>query len=108
MRGIILALGMLTLATPASAQGAEDPFLRGNWFVRNCDSPSWKLSCGAYLLGYFHGSQSRLETICLPNGVDTGQLIEVALAYMRSHPEKGHYVAMMLADEAWASAFPCR
>lgn len=103
----MLALAV-TIAMPTNAQGTNEPFLRGNWFVRNCGLPNWELACGAYALGYFHGSQTRKETVCLPVGVDTGQLQEVAWAYMRAHPEKGHLVGMTLMDEAWEAAFPCR
>lgn len=106
-----LALAMAAIASsgvPAAAQDTNGPFLRANWFVRNCSSPTWQMGCAGYILGYYQGSQTRKKTVCLPDGVDTGQLYEVALAYMRSHPEKGHLVGMMVMDEAWESAFPCR
>lgn len=106
MRMWLLAVAIFG-AAPASAQQSEGPFLRGNWFVRNCGSSTWKLACGGYVLGYFHGSRTRKETVCLPDGVDTGQLYEVAITYMRSHPEKGHLIGMILMDEAWEAAFPC-
>lgn len=94
-------------SAPAIGQDSNAPLLLGNWFVRNCDSPAWKLACAGYVLGYYQGSQSRVQTICLPSAVDNGQLYEIALAYMRAQPEKGHFVGMQLMDEAWTSAFPC-
>lgn len=105
---LIFVAALACMTAPASAQNSDNPFLLGNWFVRNCDTPTWKLGCVGYILGYFHGSQTREKTVCLPDGVDTGQLIEVALAYMRTRPEKGHIVGLALIDEAWIAAFPCR
>ncbi|WP_419865946.1 Rap1a/Tai family immunity protein [Aurantiacibacter rhizosphaerae] len=96
------------MPAPASAQDSSVPFLLSNWFVRNCDSSTWRVGCAAYVLGYYQGTQTREKTVCLPEGVDAGQLYEIALAYMREHPEKGHIVGMALMDEAWVAAFPCR
>ena len=102
-----IAAAIAFASTPASATDAKSPFLRANWFVRNCDSAEWELACRAYVLGYYSGSQTREKTVCLPDGVDSGQLYDVALAYMRSQPAKGHIVGIMLMDEAWRAAFPC-
>lgn len=105
---MITLIASLALGGATPLQTASAPFLRGNWFVRNCDTSTWQLACGSYILGYFHGSEALRTSICVPEGVDTGQLIEVALSYMRRHPERGHLVGTMLIDEAWKEAFSCR
>ena len=107
MRIMILAV-LLCFGSPAGAAEADRVLSNGNWFVRNCQSGSWENECMAYSLGYFQGSQSRRRTVCIPEGVDQGQLWGIALKYMRDHPEKGHLLGMVLMDEAWEDAFPCQ
>lgn len=107
LTAIAISLGLTASPTLLSAQQADGPFLRGNWFVRNCDSREWELACAAFILGYYQGSQTRVKTVCLPEGVDTGQLITVGLNYMKQNPQRGHIVGMALLDEAWEQAFPC-
>lgn len=85
--GLAIALSASSVtASPLLAQDSSYPFLLTNWFVRNCDTKTWQLACTGYILGYFQGSESREKNICLPDGVDTGQLIAVGLKYMREHP----------------------
>ena len=106
---IILAAAVIAPA-PAVAQDSDKPFLLGNWFVRNCDTPTWKLACMGYTLGLFHGTavpRDAERTVCLPKGVDNGQMHEVAMSYMRRHPERGHIVGIALIMESWERAFPC-
>lgn len=108
MRTWLFGLAMLT-ASPASAQQTDVPFDTGNRFVRMCEAKAWKLACVTYVLGVFHGSQSGdVRTVCLPDGVDTMQIYEVSLAYIRSHPKRSHEVALSLILDALTEAFPCR
>lgn len=106
-----IALGaalLMSAATPVHAQKAEPALGRSNWFVRNCGESGWELPCLAFTIGYFVGSQTRSKTICLPEGVDNGQLHTMAMNYMKAHPEKGHLAGTTLMDEVWEATFPCK
>lgn len=107
MIGLLMLAAATTGQFDGNAQGADVPFLLGNWFVRQCDSPTWALSCRAYSLGLYHGQYDAPRTICLPQGVDNGQMFDVAMVYMRNHPEKGHIPGFALILASWRSAFPC-
>lgn len=105
----ILALAVcLGVSSPAASQNDGTPFGTGNQFVRLCGTRVWQLACRAYALGVYHGNQMGIETICLPRGVDTGQMYEVALAYIRANPQTSHNAAFAMILDSWRSAFPCR
>lgn len=91
----------------ADDPGPGVPFDRGNQFVRLCASNKWQLSCMAYTMGVYHGSQPIKETVCKPDGVDGGQLYNVALRYISDHPEIAHRAAFSLILESWEKTFPC-
>lgn len=93
----------------ANAQSEGDAFLSGNQFVRQCEGAVGKrIQCLIYVLGVYHGSQSQNRSVCLPAGVDTGQLYEVAIAYIRNNPARAHFVPFGLMLDSWQQAFPCR
>lgn len=108
-RTLIAAALTLCIAPPLSAQTGEGPFLTGNGFARQCETTEWKVGCVTYVLGLFHGSQSQRmpDAVCLPTGVDTGQLYEVAVKYIKSNPAIAHRAAFDLILESWEQAFPC-
>ena len=109
-----LASAFALVCSSSTALGADEgtPFERGNQFVRLCETQTWQLACRSYALGVYHGSiTSRNEgafRYCIPEGVDFGQMYEVAFRYMRDNPERTHYGAFLLILESWQSAFPCR
>ena len=45
---------------------------------------------------------------CIPNGVVTGQALNVALAYIEARPARWHETLMLLTMEAFTQAWPCR
>lgn len=45
--------------------------------------------------------------ICPPDGVDTGQTVDVVIKYLKAHPESRHQPAVRLVRESLAEAFPC-
>jgi hypothetical protein len=108
---LVIMAALLIVAAPAKAQNERaDAFERGNNFVRFCEgSIRNKIECMAYLLGVFHGSQfgGATKTVCLPEGVDTGQLYEVAMAYIRNNPARAHWAPFGLMLLSWKEAFPC-
>lgn len=66
------------------------------------------MTCLTYVLGFYHGREfQKPATVCLPDGVDTGQLYDVTIAYIRNNPAKAHEVLFGLMLESWQAAFPC-
>lgn len=106
----LLPLGALALGLTACPVVAQDtPFTTGNAFLRVCESDqTWEIACTSYVLGVFHGSHVRGRVICLPDRVDTGQLYQIAISYIRSHPTRSHEPVFGLILAAWLEAFPCR
>jgi hypothetical protein len=93
--------------SPGPALAREDPLLTGNAFLRLCDKPEHAVSCITYTLGVFHGFREGSSKICLPKGVDTGQLREVGKKFMRDNPQYGHFGPGGLMVASWTEAFPC-
>jgi len=44
---------------------------------------------------------------CIPQSVTQGQAKDVALKWLRAHPEKRHFAAAGLVAYALSDAFPC-
>jgi hypothetical protein len=44
---------------------------------------------------------------CMPEHADAGQITDVAVRFLASHPERRHLPAVTLVAEALAEAFPC-
>jgi hypothetical protein len=45
---------------------------------------------------------------CLVGGVNNGQVFRVVVKYLREHPERLHFPAARLINEALTRAFPCK
>jgi hypothetical protein len=45
--------------------------------------------------------------VCIPHGVELGQLTRVTLKYIREHPEQAHLPSAALVLMAELNAFPC-
>ena len=108
---LFAGLSLLTMSSPGIAQvDPTAPLNSANNFQRLCQSDaSLTTYCMTYVLGTYHALRetSRASGVCLPKGVDTGQLFEVGLQYIRQHPELGHYAPAPLLIASWEQAFPC-
>ena len=113
LRALVLAAGLLC---PASGF-AQDPFLgfvTGNRLLEVC-SPVQGPTCYAYVEGVVDDAQSTFSALhmgqhalfCLPQGVTSRQLVDIATNYLRDHPEQRHNVASANVVLALADAFPC-
>lgn len=82
--------------------------------------------CSAYMIGVrdgislllFMGKESGISPqfqkgteedlgICIPDGVETSQMIRVTLKYIRENPEQAHIPSAQLVLAASQRAFPC-
>lgn len=108
---VLIAMTLVFSSNSALAADDETPFERGNQFLRLCETKTWQVACSSYALGIHHGRiPSRTEDefrYCIPEGVDFGQMYNVAIGHMRNHPERTHYGAFLLILESWQAAFPC-
>jgi hypothetical protein len=53
------------------------------------------------------GAEATPKPFCLSDGVDNGQLVRIALKYIRDHPEEDHKLSAVLLVFSWQAAFPC-
>lgn len=111
MLRFVLALTFAIAALPSSQATAQyndgSPFSTGNNFARQCPSKTWELACRTYALGVFHGNQMDNKTICIRPGVDSGQMYEIAMAYIRASPKKSDNAAFAMILDSWVNEFPC-
>jgi hypothetical protein len=113
LSAMVLAAGILC---PASgfAQGLFLGFVTGNRLLEIC-SPVQQPTCYAYVEGVTDDAQSTFSALhmqqhalfCLPQGVTSRQLVDIATNYLRDHPEQRHTVASANVVLALANAFPC-
>lgn len=102
-----------------SAMPGAAAYISGNELHEMCAKDAgidFSLSCTLYVLGVADTMRvmSRVTTpianfkhICVPSGATSGQLTDVAIKYLRDHPEKRHLGAMVLVINAIREAFPC-
>jgi hypothetical protein len=91
---------------------AEAGYKDGNSLLSDCEGRSrgdpggrsqWGM-CLGYILGV-HDAHDR--AICIPDGVKSGQVLDVVKRYLRNHPEERHHQASSLVLGALKETFPC-
>ena len=113
LRALVLAAGVLCPA-PGSAQDQFPAFVTGNRLLEVC-TPVQTPPCYAYVEGVVDALQSTFGALhmqqhalfCLPQGATSRQLVDIAINYLRDHPERRDYVASANVALALANAFPC-
>lgn len=100
------AAGLLLASRALALSGAE--------MVHYCAANA----CGGYFVGAFDGvriaaalgndKQRTQLSICPPDAVSDEQIVDVALDYLRRHPQAGHLSAANLALRAWRERWPCQ
>src|SRR5262249_18556058 len=113
LTALVFAAGFLC---PASgfAQDEFSAFVSGNRLFEVC-TPVQTPVCYAYVDGVVDALQSTFSALrmqqhapfCLPEGVTTRQLADIATNHLRDHPEQRHQVASASVALALANAFPC-
>jgi hypothetical protein len=113
LRALVLAAGVLCPAF-GSAQDQFTAFVSGNRLLETC-APVQTPTCYAYVEGVVDALQSTFSALrmqqhalfCLPQGVISRQLVDIAINYLRDHPEQRHNVASANVALALANGFPC-
>ena len=102
-------IGFLMLAALPGTAGAG--FQSGNDLLRDCEAQ--RPACVAYIEGaldmWVNGQtfgRSR-KIVCLAPGVEAGQLRDIVIQWLNTHPEDRHLEASGLVIIAAAQAFPC-
>ena len=118
-----LATVITVLATPAFAQPTTLEAFQANNIMRGCRQAIIEESRAETFLGgvcmgivgtiAFAGKPGVLgiapsDRFCLPAGVNTGQAVRVAVAYIDARPARLHEQFSDLAVEAFREAWPCR
>lgn len=110
LRVLVLAAGFLC---PASGFAQEfTAFVTGNRLLEIW-APAPQPTCYAYVEGVADDVQATFNTLhmqlfCLPEGVTSRQLVDIATNYLRDHPEQRHHVAAATVVLALADKFPCK
>ena len=124
MRGILLAcLLPVILLAPEKPTENVNLTTSGNEFLRVCEprekQPGVEGLCAGYANGVIDGYDyafavihaQRNETVkgafCPPEGINRTQQFNIAVKYMKDHPEETHRIAGALIAEAMVAAFPC-
>jgi hypothetical protein len=107
-RLITTALALALVATPALANPAQN----GNDWASDCAKHD--PFCLGYARGFADGVSlwnilsPETAKICIPNEVLTDALTEVALRYIKVHPESRTETAGILMSYAFVEAWPCK
>jgi hypothetical protein len=111
-----LAVLAMTAAFPHSSHAAGGAAWNGNNILEECkvstkDVKNQKqamdyISCFRYVRGLGDGLIS--GGACLSPRITSQQLVEVAIKYLRAHPEKRHLDANNVLITAWSEAWPCK
>ena len=65
----------------------------------------------AFCNGYISAVADAVDadrSACLPDEVTRGQLRDIAIGWLRAHPETRHYAAAKVVATAFAEEFPCQ
>ncbi len=112
MKRILLAAAV-GLAGISSAHAGAPTFRKGNelyWFCtaetkvksEQDDVRIARFLCGAYIEGAIDGNN---KSLCLRNGVNSSQLVDVVVNYLRAHPESRDFNAASVVGVAVREAF---
>jgi len=115
-------LHFLLVPVASIALYASDPkvnqYENGNALLRDCTGENAENASAAAVtksicLGYVEGAADSLAVFrfinkapaCLPDGVDATQLVDVAVSFLRRHPEQRQNSAASLAAAAFVEAW---
>ena len=106
IRAVGLALSLLATASV----GAEVGYFRdGNALYRECTSTDTEdsASCVAYVVGVVDSFTFTSRQVCLPKGVQGGQVRDLVVNFLRERPEMRQYSAPSLITPLVKRVWPC-
>jgi len=99
------------LAAPAAAEGPSSSWTTGSELRTTCEAAALG-PCLGYAVAIadvmVNGNTITSWRACIPEAATTGQLKDIAVRYLRDHPDERHYGAASLVAAAFAQAFPCK
>jgi hypothetical protein len=113
MRALLIVLAVLVSFGAVCAQAqATGAFFEGNELHKLCTSN--RSSAVGYILGVSDAHDLFVErggvsaSICMPEGIQRGQAVDVACKYLADNPQDRHLQGASLVIFAFEAAFPCR
>lgn len=112
MKRIMIAAALAMAPAPAgAAEPAED---NGNRLLSNCSDDGYFME--GFCLGYIRALTISADLImangnnavCIPDGVQAGQVRDMIVAYIRRNPSSRHEHALVLVSWALREAWPCK
>jgi hypothetical protein len=109
----LAVISLLLLASLPAAAGYDN----GNRLYEDCSSANYfnRGYCGGYVVGIVDAIESLQRsrvmastTLCIPDDVSKGQLVDVVTKYLGDNPQKRTREAAGLVPEALNDAFPCK
>lgn len=110
---------LLAVSALFAAQPAQAGWKSGNDLLKYCEEAEKRTGsgidfgvCHGYIQGVIDGSAISVlsggtdKAIKVPAGVNSKQLVDIVVTYLRANPEVRHYVASDLVYIALKRAFP--
>jgi hypothetical protein len=109
MRLRTLTTAAMLLSAAAAMSAHAQPNLTGNYLAERCGGSD--RFCSGYVLGFASGlmmANTLRDDVCIPKGVIAGQMLDVVMAWIKSHPKERHFPAEAVVGLAFADAWPCK
>jgi hypothetical protein len=111
---LLLSIAVLTVIglwdIPAQAH-----FLDGNALLAECSVRQGEMTyfqsdseCLGYIIGAYDAVTDTMNGICVPRGVKSGQVRDLVVRFLRTHPEQRHLPGWELVNNALVNAWPCK
>lgn len=107
---------MCVLTAAPSLAAADDTHKTAGSLLTDCgaEHPAdgveafWKGHCLGMIEGMSVALNATSSGVCLPDGVETGQLERVVIKWLQDHPERLHKSRLIEVRSALTAAFPCK
>ena len=115
---IVSAILIFNIGVLSAYASNYHAFYSGNMFYEKCSDGNQTI-CTTYVMGVYDAYKAMQDFseikendqktgICDPTSVTSQQLTDIALKYVKEHPESRHYIAARLIIIAIKIAFPCK
>jgi hypothetical protein len=93
----LFILAFVALSSPAVAHS-------GNDLLQSCEAVETRKGCEGYIFGVYRATPVK---ICPSDQVDSIQMRDVVVKFLRGNPETRHVDSVTTILDALTSAFPC-